>query len=92
MLGSEDAFAALVTLGCLVCAGVFVLIAWDGMNVLASDRSIDPLIHRSMIPFIHLSDLSIFLGLRLREVDLAPVGAFDGITSDMFSTEGPTDA
>ena len=34
MLGSEDAFATLVTFGCLACAGVFVLIAWDGMHVL----------------------------------------------------------
>lgn len=34
MLGSEDAFATLVTLGSLACAGVFVLIAWDGMHVL----------------------------------------------------------
>ena len=35
MLGSEDAFATLVTLGCLACAGVFVLIAWAGINFLA---------------------------------------------------------
>jgi hypothetical protein len=37
-------------------------------------------------------DPSIHLGIRLREVNLAPVGAFDGIKSEMFSTEDPTNA
>jgi hypothetical protein len=55
---------------------------------------IDPYIHTSIHPYIHTSSvhLSFYLGLRLREVGLAPVGAFDGIKSDMFSTEGSTDA
>ena len=58
---------------------------------LASYRSVDPSIHPSINPSIYLS-IYLYLGLRLREVDLAPVGAFDGIKSDMFSTEDPTDA
>ena len=60
MLGNEDAFTTLVTLGCLACAGVFVLIAWDG--------------------------------IRLREVDQAPVGAFDAIKSGMFLSDLTVDA
>ena len=34
MRGDEDTFATLVTLGCLACAGLFVLIAWDGTHAL----------------------------------------------------------
>ena len=56
-LGYEDAFATLVTIGCLACAGVFVLIAWDGMHVLSVCLSISPpihpFIHPSIHPFIH---------------------------------------
>ena len=32
---SEDAFVTPFPLGCLACAGVFVLIAWAGINFLA---------------------------------------------------------
>ena len=86
MRGDEDTFATLVTLGCLACAGLFVLIAWDGTHALPSSSSSSHSVH---LQSIHSS---IYLGIRLREVDLAPVGAFDGIKSEMFSTEDPTNA
>ena len=34
MRGDEDTFATLVTLGSLACAGLFVLIVWDGTHAL----------------------------------------------------------
>ena len=34
MRGDEDTFATLVPLGSLACAGLFVLIVWDGTHAL----------------------------------------------------------